>query len=130
MSTYLLDANVLIALVLAEHEHHDRAARWISDVETFALCPVVQGSLVRFLLRLGETAGTARSILGGVQAHPSCAWWPDDLSYAEVDLAGVRGHRQVTDVYLAGLAARHGGLLATLDQPLSALRPEQVVLIP
>lgn len=59
MSTYLLDANVLIALVLAEHEHHDRAARWILDVEAFALCPVVQGSLVRFLLRLGETAGTA-----------------------------------------------------------------------
>jgi predicted nucleic acid-binding protein len=27
----------------------------------------------------------------------------------------LRGHRQVTDAFLIGLAARHGGVLATLD---------------
>jgi predicted nucleic acid-binding protein len=53
--TALLDANVLIALVVAEHVHHDAAAEWLSaSDETFATCPITQGSLIRFLLRRGN----------------------------------------------------------------------------
>ncbi|REM93644.1 VapC toxin family PIN domain ribonuclease, partial [Mycobacterium tuberculosis] len=48
--TVLLDANVLIALVVAEHVHHDAAADWLMASDTgFATCPMTQGSLVRFL---------------------------------------------------------------------------------
>lgn len=41
----LLDANanVLIALTIAEHDHHDRASAWARDVVQFATCPVVEG---------------------------------------------------------------------------------------
>lgn len=50
--TVLLDANVLIALVVAEHVHHDAAADWLMASDTgFATCPMTQGSLVRFLAR-------------------------------------------------------------------------------
>jgi hypothetical protein len=36
----------------------------------------------------------------------------------------VRGHRQLTDVYLLGLAVRHGGRLVTFDQsiPIASVR--------
>lgn len=55
--TVLLDANVLIALVVAEHVHHDAAADWLMASDTgFATCPMTQGSLVRFLVRSGQSA--------------------------------------------------------------------------
>ena len=54
MTTFLLDANALIALTIAEHEHHERASDWLATVEAFAVSPVVEGALVRFLVRIGE----------------------------------------------------------------------------
>lgn len=129
MTGFLLDANVLIALTITEHEHHDEAAAWFARVEGFAVCPVVEGSLVRFLLRMGESSMTALTILHSVRAHPRAQFWPDSLSYLDLDLSHVRGHRQVTDTYLAGLAAARGARLATFDTGLAALRPEGTYLI-
>lgn len=38
--TALLDANVLIALVVAEHAHHDAAEEWFTTSDGgFATCP-------------------------------------------------------------------------------------------
>jgi hypothetical protein len=34
---------------------------------------------------------------------------------------GIAGRRQVTDAYLALLARKHGGLLATMDRALAAV---------
>lgn len=130
MTVYLLDANVLIAAAIAEHEHHGRATTWLATVTDFALSPVVEGSLVRFLLRMGESTATASAMVAGFLAHPRCHFWPDDLSYTDVDLSGVTGHRQVTDAYLAGLAAAHGGLVATFDTALARSRPASTLLIP
>ena len=131
MTTYLLDANVLIALTVADHEHHARASVWASGVARFAVCPVVEGALVRFLVRVGESAAVAQQVLGAVQALPTCEFWPDSLSYAAADLDRVRGHRQVTDAYLVSLAAdRTDALVATLDAGLVQSHPERVVLIP
>lgn len=131
MTTYLLDANVLIALTVADHEHHARASAWASRTTRFAVCPVVEGALVRFLIRVGESAGVARQVLGVVQALPACEFWPDSLSYASADLDGVRGHRQVTDAYLVGLAAaRTDARLATLDEGLARSHPERTLLVP
>lgn len=131
MTTYLLDANVLISLVVEEHEHHGRVVAWLTTVESFALCPVVEGALVRFLVRVGETPAVARQVLTSLHALPACDRWPDSLSYVEVDLTHVRGHRQVTDAYLASLARAHGGaLLATLDQGLVSAVPEATFLLP
>lgn len=130
MSVYLLDANALIALVIREHEHHERAIEWFETVERFAICPIIEGALVRFLLRMGESVQTARALLAGVEAHPRHEFWPGDLSYADADLEDVRGHRQVTDAYLASLAHARNGLLATFDQALAAFRPDWTVLIP
>ena len=131
MTTYLLDANVLIALVVEEHEHHDRVATWLNGVERFALCPVVEGALVRFLVRMGEAPSVADGVLAALHAAPACEVWLDAISYVDVDLSHVRGHRQVTDAYLASLARTHGdAVLATLDQGVVADLPELTLLVP
>lgn len=130
MNTYLLDANVLIASVIPEHVHHTRVSRWWPDSEQLALCPVVEGALARFLMRMGESGSTAQRVLGMVREQQGTVFWPDDLSYRDVGLADLRGHRQTTDAYLAALAAYHGGYLATLDEGLAQLRPEVCCLIP
>jgi toxin-antitoxin system PIN domain toxin len=128
--TYLLDANVLIALTVEEHEHHQRSTAWVADVDRFAVCPFVEGALVRFLLRLGESAATAAEVLGRIRGLPSYEFWPDSISYADVGLAHVIGHRQVTDAYLVSLARANDAVLATLDQGLAHTLPEHTVLLP
>jgi uncharacterized protein len=129
--TVLLDANVLIALVVAEHVHHDSAAEWLSASDTgFATCPITQGSLVRFLLRTGQSAAAARGVVDAVESAKRHEFWPDNVSFADVEVAGVVGHRQVTDAYLAQLARSHKGQLATLDSGLAHLHSDVAVLIP
>ncbi len=127
---YLLDANALIALVVAEHEHHARVAVWSAGVATLALCPIVEGAMVRYLMRIGETAATASQLLSGLHASAKIAFWPDAISYTGVALDHVIGHRQVTDAYLVSLASSHSARLATFDAALASTLPAQVTLIP
>ena len=131
MTTYLLDANVLIALTVAEHEHHPRASSWAAGIDHFAVCPIVEGALIRFLVRIGESARVAKDVLRAVHRMPACDFWPDSLSYVDADLGHVRGHRQVTDAYLVSLAAgRAGTAVATLDEGLAQEFPDLALLIP
>ncbi|MRG59831.1 PIN domain-containing protein [Agromyces sp. CFH 90414] len=130
MSPTLLDANALIALVVEEHEFHERMTRWAAEAGPIAVCPIVEGALVRFLVRLGESADTCVAVLAALHRHPRVEFWEDSVSYLDADLAGVIGHRQVTDAYLASLAAARGAALATFDRALVASRPSCAVLIP
>lgn len=125
----LLDANVAIALMFGDHEHHDRASTWLADTGCFALCPVVEGALARFVLRLGESGSMAAALLRGLRSHPGAEFWPDDVSYTEVALADLRGHRQVTDAYLATLARAHDARVVTFDTGLAALQPDVALLL-
>lgn len=131
MPTNLLDANVLIALVLAEHVHHSSAEAWLSSTdERFATCPITEGSLVRLLIRDGEPADFARASLAALAEDDRHEFWPDQLSYRDVPLDGVIGHRQVTDAYLAQLARDRSGKLATFDQGLAKLHHDVAELVP
>lgn len=129
-SSYLLDANAVIALVIAEHEHHGRVSAWITQTERVALCPITEGAMVRYLVRVGETAATASQLLVALRQSPKVDFWPDSISYTEAALEHVIGHRQVTDAYLASLAASHQARLATLDEALAAALGKTVDLIP
>jgi toxin-antitoxin system PIN domain toxin len=131
VTTYLLDANVLIALTVADHEQHARASAWASRITGFALCPVVEGALVRFLVRVGERAAVAQEVLRAVHALPGCEFWADSVSYAASDLGRVHGHRQVADAYLVSLVAeRADAAVATLDEGLVQTHPERTLLVP
>lgn len=123
--TVLLDANVLIALVVSDHVHHEQAETWfLAETKSVATCPITEGSLVRLVVREGQSARSAQSLLTRLSAHPRHEFWPDDLRCEEIRLDGVVGHRQVTDAYLAELARIHGGRLATFDGGLAALHAD------
>lgn len=129
--TALLDANVLIALVVIDHVHHDAAAAWLAASDSrFATCPITQGSLVRFLVRAGHSATAARDVVGAIESATHHEFWPDSVSFADIAVGGVVGHRQVTDAYLAQLARSREGQLATLDSGLAHLHSDVAVMIP
>lgn len=128
--TFLLDSSVLIPLTAAEHVHHERAVRWASDVSHFAVCPVIEGALVRFAVRLGARATDVQQALILLRSRDGFEFWPDSISYVDLNLDHVRGHAQVTDSYLAGLATSNGGILATLDEGLAQQFPESALLLP
>ena len=73
---------------------------------------------------------TAQEVLAGVRSASGCVFWPDAISYRDVDGSTIQGHRQVTDTYLATLARHHGGRLATLDTALAERRPDDCLLLP
>jgi len=129
--TVLLDANVLIALVDPDHVHHDPAANWLGGrAEPFATCPITQGAMARYLLRQGHPAAAVAAALARIQTLPRHRFWSADLPLTGDMLAGVIGHRQVTDSYLCHLAAAHEGVVATYDRGLFAAHPTRSVLVP
>ena len=64
-------------------------------------------------------------------------FWPDDISITDASLFWfdrLRGPKQVTDIYLLGLAVKHAGSFATFDGrvPLAAVlgaKSEHLVVI-
>lgn len=129
--TVLLDANVLIALVVEDHVHHEAAEAWFTGAAgLFATCPITQGALVRLLVRHGASADQAIEVISSLATQDGHEFWADDLAYDEVAMTGVIGHRQVTDAYLATLARRRGRRLVTFDEGLASLHRDVVTLVP
>ncbi len=130
MTTLLLDADVVIAFTVADH-NHERASRWFVTVEQAAVCPVVEGALIRFLVRVGVSATSARALLAALHtATRACSSGPTRFRTQTFAVGHIVGHRPVTDAYLAGVALSRGGRLATLDTALSEALPHAVLLIP
>lgn len=131
---WLLDGNVLIALIWSGHPFHDRVRRWRlrTREDGFATCPVTEGTLLRLHMQFARdrSAGAAWAALASLHAHPRHFFWPEGFSYAELQPVRISGHRQVTDSWLVELARRKGARLATLDEALSVLYPEIATLIP
>lgn len=131
MTAALADGSVLIALAVTNHVHHREAREWLEGHDDqLATCPITQGTLLRFMLRNGVGALDALAVLDKIVSLPQHIFWPDEISYTPRVLAGAIGHRQVTDSYLAALAAHFGGSLVTLDKGLAAIHPDTAVLIP
>ena len=132
--TWLADGNVLVALVLRTHIHHDRAHQWLAGLKNdrFATCPATQGTLLRVHMRISTdgTAAAAWAALRAVSEHPRHESWNEPLDYLDVPHRNLQGHRQVTDAWLAELARRRGGRVATLDSGFATLHGDVAVLLP
>lgn len=129
----LLDGNILTAFVLDTHLHHQRVTSWFGSLtEEFATCTITQGTLLRLHMQLAEDTSSAAawSALDRIQSHPRHVFWPDGFGYEQVSRASVQGHRQVTDAWLAELARRHSGKIATMDKGLATDQPDVALLIP
>ena len=129
--TVLLDGNVLIAMTVSRHVHHDAAARWFAgSTRPHATSPITQGSLIRTVIRLGATAAEGVGLLDALTSAPGHVFWPDAIPYTEATLSRVTGHADVTDAYLAELARHHRGRLATFDRRLAALHTDVTDVVP
>jgi len=130
MTAYLADGNVLIALVVVDHTHHDVAIEWFDRAApTLATCPITEGALLRFLIREGRPASESMAVLDAIRSNDWHEFWPDAVPYEGSHLRGVIGHRQVTDAYLVALARHHGGRVATLDRGVAALHGDAALLL-
>jgi uncharacterized protein len=128
----LLDVNVLVALFDAAHVHHEAAHDWFADNRTngWATCAITENGFLRVLTNpqsgVTERAPVILESLRTFCASGHHVFWPDELSLRDdvFDLSIAQGHRQLTDIYLLGLAAKMGGVLATFDRsiPLKAVR--------
>lgn len=122
--TRLLDVNVLMALLWENHEHHERARRWLRIVTEFATCPLGQLGFARIsshpMLGYGMSPEQAFGVLRKLLADSRHRFVPDDLSCEDRVLLTERilGANNVTDHYLAALARQHGLTLATFDDAL------------
>jgi len=128
----LLDVNVMVALFDANHIHHEIAHDWFADsrADGWATCPVTENGFVRVLTNPATGLGL-RPVELVERLRLFCAsghhvFWPVAVSLRDKTLFNpsfVQGHRQVTDVYLLGLAKKMSGRLATFDRtiPLGAI---------
>ena len=128
---YLLDVNVVLALIDAMHEHHELAWTWFRTTgrAAFATCPIVENGVLRIASsnaypnRSGDVE-TVRESLCRLAEQPGFRFWSDSVSLRTVLRAGSDARsNEVTDLYLVALAAANGGRLATFD---TRLRPELV----
>jgi toxin-antitoxin system PIN domain toxin len=131
--TALLDVNVLVALFDPDHVHHELAHDWFAENRShgWATCPVTENGFVRVLANpaYGGTVTRATALVARLRTF--CAsgrheFWPDQVSLRDetlFDTAFLSGHRQLTDIYLLGLAKKKGGRLVTFDRtiPLKAV---------
>jgi toxin-antitoxin system PIN domain toxin len=124
----LLDVNVLIALLDADHSLHAAAVEWFdaNGKDGWASCPITQNGCVRVMSSpaypnpLPVAAVIGR--LAEAASHKLHEPWADDVSILDpkmVDAGRVHGPRQLTDVYLLALAAFHGGRLVTFDRSIA-----------
>ena len=140
----LLDVSVLIALLDDGHMHHDAAHRWFADRigREWASCPITENGVVRILSNATRvdhpfSVPTLVHALGTLREQGQHRFWSEDLSICDTDrfaVEAIRGHQQITDIYLLALAVKNGGRLVTFDQrvPLAAVkgaRPEHLEVI-
>ena len=127
--TYLLDVNVLIALVDPRHVFHETANVWFQReaVSSWATCPITENGLVRIVgnSRYRNPVGTPFEVIGTLKLLRDMSghvFWPDTLSLADasvIDGSAITTPEQVRESYLLGLAVSNGGRLATFDRRLS-----------
>jgi toxin-antitoxin system PIN domain toxin len=132
MSVALLDVNCLIAMAWPNHVQHATAKKWFKENkgEGWATCPITQAGFVRISSTpsFSEEAVSpleALQLLDRILRHPDHRFWPDTvpLTHEKMPRGHLMGHRQVTDMYLLGLAIHHGGRLVTLDHGIENLLP-------
>jgi uncharacterized protein len=124
----LLDVNVLIALLDADHSLHERAFEWfgVHARGGWASCPISQNGCLRIMSHPGYPnplpVAAVMERLAAATRNSYHQFWPDDVSLLDpliADPARIHGPRQLTDLFLLALAIHHGGRFVTFDTAVS-----------
>ncbi len=111
---HLLDVNLLLAAIWSDHPQFAKADAWLAG-KKIVVCPISELGFLRISTNKRAFAApmaTARTLLEKFLAETKAARIPADLPALDSQPAN---SDQVTDHYLADLAARHGMKLATFD---------------
>ena len=139
----LLDINVLLALLDRDHILHEQSRRWFEQEvdHGWASCAVTQNGFIGILSQPSYpspvSTGTAIGLLATATSSAHHEHWRSEVSILDetlFDHSRIHGPRQLTDVYLLGLAAKHGGRLVTFDQTIAlasvrAARADNLVVL-
>lgn len=139
----LLDVNVLLALLDAEHVDHRRATDWLlTEIEHgWSSCAITQNGFVRIISQPRYpnpiTSAEAIELLGRATSTEHHAFWSCQVSLLDarlVDRSRIYGPLHLTDAYLLALATAHDGRLVTFDRnvprtAVPAARPENLVVL-
>lgn len=126
----LLDINVIIALLDADHDFHQRAHGWWEEnaENGWASCPITENGVVRILSHPQYNPHrklTAARVIGLLQtfAHgTNHQFWPDSLSLLNSDVfqsSKILGPKQISHLYLLALAVAHEAVLVTFDEAIN-----------
>lgn len=128
--SYLLDVNVLIARTDPNHVYHGSATSWFESIgsQIIATCPIVENGFMRIFGNPNYPGGPgsvkkALRNLQMIRALPHHRFLEDHLSldspkvYLDFERATCK---QLTDVYLLGLAVDKGLKFATFDRNIRA----------
>ncbi len=137
----LLDINVLISLLDADHPLHHAAVAWFKQNVSlgWASCPLTQNGCIRVMSQPGYPNAVpvtvVRERLKEATSHDSHRFCPDGINLLDegrVGISRVHGPRQITDVYLLALATAHGDRFVTFDEaiPVSSARDATEVDLP
>lgn len=134
-ASFLLDANVLVAMAWPAHSAHAKVEEWLRRHarDEWATCPLTQIAFVRIISNPSFspdalTPGNAVTLLEAYLSHPRHKFWSDDIGFIDAlerRNARLAGHQQVTDAYLLGLAMHKNGKFATMDQGVLSLLPQK-----
>ena len=126
----LLDVNALIALVDSDHVGHQAIRKWFTANHKlgWATCPLTENGMIRVLSQKAYPSGQRTpaeviQVLNGLKTAfaDTHHFWPDKISLADDSVFDgflIPGARQVTDVYLLGLAAQQKGVFVSFDRGL------------
>ena len=131
--TSLLDVNVLVSLLDANHGYHAVAKRWFDQNNgPWASCPITQNGYLRIVTRdsYPNTISIEKAIttLKRAVSMPSHAFLSDDISLLDPNFVThkhIQGHNQLTDIYLLALSVHHGARFVTFDQGVSRIAVPQ-----
>jgi uncharacterized protein len=130
--SYLLDANVLIALCDELHAHHRDAHHWFTSGgnQSWATCPLTENAFVRITSKTSYPRSTGSVVEQLKTLRELCQlsghqFWPDEVSLLRQEIwsrPDLTNPADLTDLYLIALAVKRGAKFVTLDRTIPAHR--------
>ncbi len=141
MKPCLADVNVLLALLVRQHEHHNIALQWFDGLaaDEAGLCRFVQLALIRLLGNshiMGDdavSAGTAWRLIEELLQDERITFIPEpsvlDTTFPPLLNFPVPAVKLVGDAYLAAFAIASARRMVTLDRGFRQFKGLEVDLL-
>lgn len=126
---YLLNINVLIALMDPNHTFHQLThAWWNQDGRPWASCPITETGFIRIMTSTAYSKNSqlsvayVKTLLSVFVLNTNHAFWPDHLSLRdeqEFKHTSILSSKHLTDLYLLAIATKNNATLVTFNQNIS-----------